>query len=56
MITKIKETLKSVSVFHWVVLGIALLGLWVGINHFNKGFKKELHKAEKVTETVAETK
>jgi hypothetical protein len=54
MLTKIKNSLKKVTKFEWVILAIAVVALWVGLTHTH-GHKGK-HKAEKAPQAVVETK
>lgn len=56
MILKVKETLKKVTIVEWIVLGIAVLALFVGLTHTHDNAKKHGKKAEKTVEAVVETK
>lgn len=56
MLTKIKTVLKKVTVVEWVVLGIAVLALWLAFAQKHGSAHKGPHKADKVAETVTETK
>ena len=55
MLTKIKEGLKKVTKIEWIVLGVAVLALWVGLTHTHGKAHKGPHKADKAVETSVET-
>lgn len=56
MITKIKKFASKVTVVEWIVLGIAVLALWVGLTRYTGNGHKGHHKADKTVETAVEVK
>ena len=55
MLTKIKEGLKKVTKIEWIVLGVAVVALWVGFTRCTGNGHKGHHKANKAVEAAAET-
>lgn len=56
MLTKIKEGLKKVTKIEWIVLGVAVVALWIGFNRCTGNGHKGHHKADKAVETAVEVK
>lgn len=51
MITKIKKFVSKVTIVEWVILGIAIAALVVGLNHNASKAKKGPHNGVKAVET-----
>jgi hypothetical protein len=56
MLTKIKNALKKVTTVEWIVLGVAVLALWVGLTRCTGNGHKGHHKADKAVEAAVEVK
>lgn len=56
MFTKIKNALKKVTKIEWIVLGVAVVALLVGLTRCNGNGHKGHHKADKTVETAVEVK
>jgi hypothetical protein len=56
MLTKIKTVLKKVTVVEWVVLGIAVLALWLAVAPKHGGAHKGPHGGDKQSEKAVEVK
>lgn len=53
MLTKIKNTLKKVTVMEWVVLGIAVLALVAALGPKGGNHHKGAHKGDKHSEKAS---
>lgn len=53
MLTKIKEFAKKITLIEWIVLGIAVAALVVGLAHNHHGAHKAHHKAPAAQQTPA---
>jgi hypothetical protein len=53
MLTKIKNSLKKVTVLEWTVLGIAVLALWLALAPKHGGAHKGPHGGNKQSEKAS---
>jgi len=53
MITKIKKFVSKVTIVEWVILGIAVLALFVGLTHTHGKHSKASHGGNKGAETAS---